>query len=177
MELADPNCRSCKGHGLNFPDDTRACPAHTTPQWREHLADLDRRAKTVTAKAWPYGPNVDVRARIDLLDWAEPLGVRRSSNRCNALHWLRTGRCSSAVGSECTPFSWMDHTTSWMLDSKPALVLTQPYSTADRLRERMGGLLRDEGLRIEFEPGWYGYGTIGAFIWRKDAHEKLSRRA
>ena len=171
MELADPTCRQCEGHGLNFPDGTRACPKHTTPEWREHLDVLDQRAKKVTPSAWPYGPNIDVQARGDLLDWAEPLGVKRAGTRCNGLHWLRTGKCPNT--HECPPFGWMDHTTKWSLGGEPALVLTQPYKSADNLREKVGDLVNDKDLRVEFKPGWYGHGTTGVFVWRADVHEKL----
>lgn len=171
MELADPNCRRCKSHGLNFPDNTRACPKHTTAQWSEHLTALDQRAKNITPQAWPYGPNINVQARADLLDWAEPLGVKRAKTYCNALHWLRTGQCPNTA--ECNPFRWMDHTTQWSLDGNPALVLTQPYKTAEDLREATAPIQGDPDLKVEIKPGWYGHGTVGVFVWRADAYEKL----
>lgn len=174
MELAEPGCRRCERRGLNFPGgqgEVRACPAHTSQEWRARLTDLDQRAKKILRHGWPYGPNVSIQSRIDLIAWAEPLGVKLSASRCEGLHWLRKGVCQHSM---CDGFPWMDHTTRWNLDGKPALVLTQPYNSAERQRELMGDLLEDNELHVEIKPGWYGHGTIGAFVWRADVYRSLA---
>lgn len=170
MNPADPNCRQCERHGLNYPDGTRACARHTPPQWRERLADLDHRRAKIAPEGWPYGPNIDVQARVNLIEWADPLGVKLSSTRCQELHWLRTGRCQHA---DCRPLRWMDHTTRWSLNGKPALLLTQPYGDLEGHREAMGNILEDDELHVETKPSWYGHGTTGIFVWRVDAWREL----
>ncbi len=37
----------------------------------------------------------------------------------------------------------------------------------------MGALVDDPELRVEIKPGWYGHGTICAFVWCADVYEKL----
>lgn len=100
MEPVNPDCHQCKDHGLNLPDGHRACQQHIPSQWRSTLDDLDHRAQRVIPDGWPYGPNIDVQARIDLIRWAESLGVKHSGTRCQQLHWLRSGQCQEA---DCRP--------------------------------------------------------------------------
>ncbi|MFJ9553197.1 hypothetical protein ACIRPH_05245 [Nocardiopsis sp. NPDC101807] len=172
MKLADPDCQACKHRGLYFPGHFRACWKHTIPEWHERLNDVEERSKKFLPNGrWPYGPDGAAQARTDLTEWVEPLGLKLSTTRCNSLHWLRKGMCSNPP--YCTPHGWMDHTTQWHLNGAPALVLTQPYRTAEEQREAMGDLVDDPELRVEIKPGWYGHGTIGAFVWRADVHEKL----
>lgn len=174
MELAEPGCRLCDHRGLIFPNERggiRACSVHTSKEWHARLADIDQRAEKVLHRGWPYGPDLSIQARIDLVEWAEPLGVKLSGSRCEGLHWLRKGACHHNL---CNRYPWMDHTTRWNLDGKPALVLTQPYKSAERQREMMGDLLEDNELHVEIKPGWYGYGTIGAFVWRADVYRSLA---
>lgn len=176
MELAEPNCRTCKNHGLVLPEGIKACTTHTSPEWKERLTDLDKRAKKFLPNGhWPYGPNIDAQARINLTEWVEPLGLKLSTTRCQGLHWLRKGTCTKPA--YCNRHSWMDHTTHWSLSGKPALTLTQPYMTAEQQRKAMGDVVDDPEFRVEIKPGWYGYGTIGAFVWRADVHEKLFIRS
>lgn len=57
-----PDC--CKQRGLFYPDGEKRCDAHATGEERALTAELDRRAKpTLDTHDWPYGPNIDVRAR------------------------------------------------------------------------------------------------------------------
>lgn len=101
-------------------------------------------------------------------EWAEHLNLTESGTRCRGLHWLKTGRCHA---SSCQPLGFMDHTTQWNRDGRPALVLTQPYPTVG-LEDALAELRADPELRVVVQDPspWYGNGTVGVLIWRADAY-------
>ena len=66
---------------------------------------LDRRGAAIGLRSdpdyiggllWPYGPNIDVRTRARMCDWAEANGLRLARPRHKCLTWLRKGRCNRA---------------------------------------------------------------------------------
>ena len=175
-----PNPRECCGtDGLLYPDGRRVCWRHTTEDDRGLLFDLDKRAAGRGLKldrnspflapldrVWPYGPNVDVTARIRMLDWAEAHDLRLShGNRC--LHWLRTGRCAVTTCQLDPPhYRWMDHVTTWTRNGKPAVLVAQPYNLdADSFNDLAA--LSDLGLTVEItRNSWYGHDTTFVGVWR-----------
>lgn len=165
----------CDKTGLRFPDGTRRCRRHLTPEQEELLEHLDRRAVAVgihperrDLPGWPYGPNVDVQARQDLLAWAEPRGLRLSrSGRC--LQWPRGKRCRPCDHEP----RWLDHVTCWNHARKPAVLLAQPYhlSGEDFTELRT---LESEGFVVVIGSGWYGHGTKAVEVWRSDQYERCA---
>lgn len=177
----------------------KICPECATP---EHHARIEAANRTAldrgiltrahrTARdrgpwwevAWPYGPNIDVDVREALVAWAEPLGLRRSTQSRQCLHWLRGKRCPRRweVGDDCCRDTVPDgdHETTWTLaDGKtPALILNQPYGHARRARAEIEALAEADDLRVEFDEagGWYGNRTIFVAVWRADSYAIATR--
>lgn len=168
---AIPPC--CDKRGLRYPDGTRRCFRHATPEQRALVAELDQRAPAVGiqsngggALGWPYGPSVDVEARRGLLEWAEPRRLRLSSvGQC--LRWIRGQRCKP-----CSRHSgWLDHVTGWNHDRWPAVLLAQPYQLRDDDRAELA-TLEGEGFVVIIGSGWYGHGTTSVEVWRPDQYER-----
>ncbi|MFJ9148838.1 hypothetical protein ACIRP7_12335 [Streptomyces sp. NPDC102270] len=130
----------------------------------ELVSSLDDHARGVLNRDadgvhWPYGPNVYVQMRADLLDWADR-------------HDLKSGNtgCSSGL-------HWHDHTTTWLsrTTGRPALVFNQPYRQVDRA-EVWDCISEYPSLTAEVGPeSWYGAGTSGVYIWN-DGNRSVSVR-
>lgn len=165
-----PEC--CQSKGWDYPDGQKRCHRHATPDDRELVAQLDKRAAKIGIKPddWPYGANIDVVARQNLLEWAEHYELRPSRTTCGGVCWLRSGRCQRSDCHSGKP-DWMDHLTWWTRRGKPALLLAQPYGLeASQLRP----LLDDDSLHVLVHArGWYGWGTVAIEIWRKDVHDEM----
>ncbi|HEY9474694.1 MAG TPA: hypothetical protein VIS06_12695 [Mycobacteriales bacterium] len=177
-----PNLRRCcEARGLLYPDGRRRCWRHATDDDRTLLFDLDKRAAARGIKIdrgslfmspnnrrWPYGPNVDVSARIRMLDWAESNDLRLSAGRC--MHWLRKGRCADRtcygrVGG------WMDHVTGWACYGRrqPRVLVSQPYNVSAQSAAELAALTTEPGLTVEIHPNsWYGHGTTFVGVWWTD---------
>lgn len=166
-----PEC--CNWRGMVYPDGGKRCQRHVTKADRELVAELDRRAKPILAgQDWPYGPNIDVRSRQRLVDWAEPIGLKRAKTSCQELHWLRKGRCGVVA---CTRMGrWMDHVTRWSLDGRPAVLVAQPYGLMNDDVAALGQVAGFDDLivHIGHRGGWYGYGTTFIELWRADARQQ-----
>ncbi|MCX5233000.1 hypothetical protein [Streptomyces sp. NBC_00233] len=115
---------------------------------------------------WPYGPNVYVPMRVNLLHWADQHDLKSGDTRCiSGLHWLDKGRCAKR---EClSKPGFYDHTTMWLsrTTGKPALVFNQPYGPVDAtaVEESISDYL---SLTAEVGPeSWYGANTTGIYIW------------
>ena len=179
-DTPDPR-RCCEARGLNYPDGRRVCWRHATDDDRTLLFDLDKRAAARGIKIdrgslfmspnnrrWPYGPNVDVSARIRMLDWAESNDLRLSAGRC--MHWLRKGRCADRtcygrVGG------WMDHVTGWACYGRrqPRVLVSQPYNVSAQSAAELAALTTEPGLTVEIHPNsWYGHGTTFVGVWWTD---------
>ncbi|MGW8688455.1 hypothetical protein ACWGNN_47185 [Streptomyces sp. NPDC055817] len=135
------------------------------------ISSLDDRARGVLGRDadgahWPYGPNVYVQMRADLLDWTDRHNLKSGDTRCSSgLHWLDKGRCAK---QECygKP-GFYDHTTTWLsrTTGRPVLVFNQPYKHVDPVE--VGQAISDyPSLTAEVgAEDWYGGGTIGVYIW------------
>lgn len=161
---------------LTFADGTR-CSRHQTDADRALLADLDRRAPGIGIKAdsWPYGPNIDAVSRAELLAWAEHEKVREASStgsRC-ALHWLVGTRCTGEARCRQNPPHWMDHVTYWKRDSRPAIVVAQPYGLFDADFADFAAMHAQYGVQVMvYGTGWYRHGT--SFVTARPADSGTS---
>ena len=166
-----------------FPDDRRVCFRHATEQDRALINDLDGLAPEIGLKplpadmrgwgssfGWPYGPNIDVQARIDMLKWAREDGLRLSTGDC--LHWLCTGRCGKRYDIRGCREGWMDHVTGWNRGKgrNPAVLVSQPYGISAEGKSALHVLGEEPGIRVEVkDSGWYGYGTNFIGVWKWSA--------
>lgn len=146
--------------------------------WRCQSADqrqlinyLDGRARGVLHRDadgvhWPYGPNIYVQMRADLLDWADEHDVKSGHTGCSTgLHWLDKGRCTKRECHDRPGF--YDHTTTWLsrTTGRPALVFNQPYRQVNPA-EVWEAISEYPTLTAEVGPeSWYGAGTTGIYIW------------
>lgn len=156
MDCETPGCRRTRS--LHFEPDGWVCVRHVTAEQHAQLADLDERGKAIGIKSgeyWPYGPNVYVDSRADMVTWAEREGLKLSP-RGDCLHWLTRGRRNVAL-CERGDHGWMDHVTGWNRDGKPAVLVAQPYGLTQRELAQLGAL-PDVDVRID-GTGWYGAGT------------------
>jgi hypothetical protein len=153
---------------------------------------------------WPYGqedpprrlrrtdPGKYERQRAEtnarreiLLSWAEHYGLRLSEAGC-CPRWLLRGasqRCRprSLGGDPCTHYgtphpdsSWLDHTSAWLKDSRPAVLTAAPYDVEAQDLERLAHWERtDSRLRSATGRGWYGFGTTQIVLWRTDRIDEI----
>ncbi|QGV79745.1 hypothetical protein [Streptomyces ficellus] len=157
--------------------------------WRCQSADqkeliryLDDHARGVLSRDadgvhWPYGPNIYVQMRADLLDWADRHDLKNGNTGCSSrLHWLDRGRCAKR---ECQGRpEFYDHTTTWLsrTTGKPALVFNQPYRQVDPA-EVWDAISEYPSLTAEVGPeSWYGAGTSGVYIWN-DGNRSMAVRS
>ncbi|MDI6912211.1 hypothetical protein [Nocardioides sp.] len=188
----------CRYAGLIFPDGRRCCYYHATEADERLVDELDARAPGIglvrdgrgdwgCTFGWPYGPNLYMATRQRLLEWAEPLGLRRSlrGHACRA--WLTTGRrCYGACRTDDQvagwpvapgtasdlnpmPLSWPDHISTWTRDGEPAVIVAQPYHLDDVDYAHLGVIAADPAVRLEALPpgrSWYGARTYFLAVWR-----------
>ncbi|WP_222623822.1 hypothetical protein, partial [Streptomyces buecherae] len=138
---------------------------------KDLIRSLDDQARGVLSRDtngvdWPYGPNIYVQMRADLLDWADRHDLRSGNTGCSSgLHWLDKGRCAKR---ECLGRpEFYDHTTMWLsrATGRPALVFNQPYRQVDSSEVREA-ISEYPSLTAEVGPeSWYGAGTSGVYIW------------
>lgn len=180
MTTAAPTLdRCCDFRGLFYAGREKRCYRHATPEQRVLVEELDQRDKALRITGpdgWPYGPNIDVESRRQLLDWAERYGVRQAGTRCQGLHWLKAGRCTEPL---CQRLGhWMDHVTRWNRNGKPALLIAHPYSIGHDDIAQLGALAAIGGWRVWISAGgWYGHGTVSVEVWREDAYGQYIRSA
>ena len=135
--------------------------------------------ETPAASAWRRDPAIferrvrenDARRQI-LVAWAERYGLRRSPAGCCPL-WLcreHSRRCTSpGPRPACSRARWMDHTVTWLKDSRPAVLTAAPYNVVSKDEEDLALWPRfDSRLRSAQGPGWYGYDTTQIILWRTD---------
>ncbi|MEU6677672.1 hypothetical protein [Streptomyces sp. NPDC046925] len=182
------DCEGCgrsSGEGLFFgsgmSDAKWWCWRCQSTAQKELLSSLDDRAQGVLDRhadgvEWPYGPNVYVHMRADLLSWADQHDVKSGNTGCESgLHWLDKGRCAKR---EChgRP-GFYDHTTTWLsrTTGRPALVFNQPYEQVDSAD--IWELISEyPSLTAEVGPeSWYGSGTFGVYIWNDDNRADAGR--
>ncbi|MFF0484835.1 hypothetical protein [Streptomyces sp. NPDC004435] len=157
--------------GAGIGDAQWRCLRCQSPSHRNLITDLDNRARDILRRDtdgvhWPYGPNIYVQMRADLLDWADQHKLRSGDTRCSSgLHWLDKGRCAKRDCHSKPDF--YDHTTMWLSRNtgRPALVFTQPYRSVDPA-EIDQAISDHPYLTAEISPeSWYGGGTTGVYIW------------
>ncbi|MEU2078609.1 hypothetical protein [Streptomyces sp. NPDC013489] len=115
-----------------------------------------------------------------LVAWAEEFGLKLSEMGCCPL-WLRreaSQRCrpNFRAGDPCTHYgtphpdsSWLDHTSSWLKDARPAALTAAPYEIDERDEQRLAHWERtDTRLRTATGTGWYGHGSTQIVLWRTD---------
>lgn len=174
--LEDHSC--CKWSGYLYSPEVQRCWKHATPEQRELVDGLDRRARGQGIlemhggkPLWPYGPNINVEARSRMLEWTEFYDLRRAGRRVHGcLHWLRTGRCGrlGCLAEFTQRYGWADHVTAWNRGRTPKVLVAQPYGLSDKGRRELQELDKEPDLRVEIrEDSWYGCGTTFIGIWRK----------
>lgn len=178
MTIRDPDCPSCNlmGHGcLIMLDGARSCPRHRTAEERALLDDISVRAGHMKFRrvtdgqdrwGWPYGPNIHVQMRLDLLNWAETRQLVKAHPRHSCLHWVELGRCMKrhCLGLSHDSRPWVDHLSTWLAPDDGRLLLAQPYNSGGRYdftadRSEHPGLTFTQGLQ-----SWYGLGTVGVTV-------------
>ncbi|MEU8158128.1 hypothetical protein AB0B94_31120 [Micromonospora sp. NPDC048986] len=174
-----PEC--CEWRGLFYPDGQKRCFQHASAADRRLVAETTARAEEagVLDKQgdWPYGPNIDVRSRLALLEWAEYYELRRANTYCRGLHWLLKGRCGVQVCNQRLG-SWMDHVTRWTYKGKPAVMIAQPYGVRSGDFASLAEVEAEDTLNMWIKGGgWYGWGTVAVEVWRKDAHDEWHAEA
>ncbi|MGW2553103.1 hypothetical protein [Streptomyces sp. NPDC001635] len=171
------DCEGCgrrRREGLFFGSGKEAkwwCSRCQSASQKKLISSLDDRSQSVLTRDadgvdWPYGPNVYVQMRADLLDWADRYDLRSGSTGCSSgLHWLDKGRCAKRECHDRPGF--YDHTTTWLslTTGRPALVFNQPYWQVDpadisKLTSEYPSLTAEVG-----PESWYGSGTFGVYIW------------
>ncbi|MFE4335752.1 hypothetical protein ACFRQM_42135 [Streptomyces sp. NPDC056831] len=124
---------------------------------------------------------IDTKARQEVMvAWAERYGLRLSPAGCCPL-WLgrdTSQRCRHRIGygDPCTRYgssssdrSWMDHSVTWLKESRPAVITSAPYNVHPKDEERLTYWQQtDPRLRVSRGPGWYGYSTTQIVLWRSD---------
>lgn len=100
------DCEGCgrrRREGLFFGSGREAkwwCSRCQSADQKELASSLDDRSRGVLTRDadgvdWPYGPNIYVRMRADLLDWADQHDLKSGNTGCSSgLHWLDKGRCA-----------------------------------------------------------------------------------
>ncbi|WP_432042749.1 hypothetical protein [Streptomyces cadmiisoli] len=171
------DCKGCgcrRREGLFFGSGKEAqwwCSRCQSAGHKKLINSLDDRSQGVLTRDadgvdWPYGPNVYVQMRADLLDWADQYDLRSGSTGCSSgLHWLDKGRCAKRECHDRPGF--YDHTTTWLsrTTGRPALVFNQPYSQVD-LADIWKLISEYPSLTAEVGPeSWYGSRTFGVYIW------------
>jgi hypothetical protein len=171
------DCAGCgrrRRDGLFFGSGKEAkwrCSGCQSAGQKKLISSLDDRSQGVLTRDadgvhWPYGPNVYVQMRADLLDWADTYDLKSGSTGCSSgLHWLDKGRCAKRECHDRPGF--YDHTTTWLsrTTGSPVLIFNQPYRHVDTAD--IWGLISEcPSLRAEVGPeSWYGSGTFGVYIW------------
>lgn len=132
-----------------------------------------RRAYAIMGDAkWPPGAE-DRATQERMIAWAERWGLRYSAyGRC--LHWLTRGQCTRVRNDLCTtglPYlPWVDFTTGWTRDRKPALLFAQPCCVrGDEID--MGAIQKQWAIRIRVTingGGWYGPEVAAVFMTLSD---------
>lgn len=183
------DCEGCgrrRREGLFFDSASEAkwwCSWCQSADQKLLVSSLDDRARGVLTRDadgvdWPYGPNVYVRMRAGLLDWADQHDLKSGSTGCSSgLHWLDTGRCAKRECHDRPGF--YDHTTMWLSRTagRPALVFNQPYKPVDPA-EVQELISEYPSLTAEVGPeSWYGSGTLGVYIWNDGNRSATARSA
>jgi hypothetical protein len=89
--------------------------------------------------------------------WGKARGVVQAHPTYPCLHWLTKGRCAFAC---CQPPHWMDHTTAWKYDGKPAMLICQPYHIYDSDMREIIDVVSKFDVDVSIHgAGFYGYGT------------------
>lgn len=170
-----PEC--CEWRGLFYPDGEKRCTRHASAADRRLVAGTSDRAEDAGVLdkhgEWPYGPNIDMRSRLALLDWVEKRQLRRANTYCSKLHWLLKGRCAVRVcNARLGP--WMDHVTRWTRDGKPAAMIAQPYRVWGDDFASLATIAATDGLEVHLDArGWYGWGTVAVEVWRSDVRQEM----
>lgn len=172
--MMDCPCLDTRTTKWTYPDGGRRCRRHATEDDRALVHELDRRAvgrlgRSSRGVLWPYGPNIDVAARVRLLAWLEEHDLTRANpSYGGCVHWLLTGRCGrwECGGRGRRERAWFDHVTAWNHRGRPAVLVAQPYWITEEDKEQLA-LVNDERVQVEIRPdSWYGYGTWFIGLWR-----------
>lgn len=123
-----------------------------------------RRGRSLT---WPYGPNIHLPMREQLLTWAEQRSLRLVGYNCerDCLHWLAKGQCSAWRCGRDDQLRYddvYDHGTAWLgprygtgrRDQVRVLVM-QPYTVSFGAVEALRAKVQPLGLTVEVGPAPY----------------------
>jgi hypothetical protein len=146
----------------------RGLPLHRQPVlagvlFRE-AEGWSKRARAVGIKAdrWPYGPNIDLLSRFQLVLWAERHQlVYDSTPGRSCPHWV-AGQ-SQYHGCDLAPeMGWLDHGSRWRRANLGAtapksnrVLVSQPYHITEREWSEIVALRDALGLAVTLEHGWY----------------------
>ncbi|MFG2987017.1 hypothetical protein ACGFYQ_38200 [Streptomyces sp. NPDC048258] len=132
----------------------------------------------------------ETRARQEgMVAWAERYGLRLSPAGCCPLWLVREAsqRCRPRMGhgdpckrygSSGSDRGWMDHSVTWLKDSRPAAITSAPYNICPQDEERLAHWQRtDPRLRVARGTGWYGYDTTQIILWRSDRIDAMAPAA
>ena len=168
-----PTC--CGMNGKSFGDGPPRCSKHFKPGDRELIAESDRQGKGVLLAdgAWPYGPNVNIDSRFEMIEWAESNGLRLARRNHLCPRWLKLGACRR--GWQCSDridlltAKWCDHMTPWKtLGGEAAVLVFQPYELTAAERMEINALCAANDLTAEIrEGGWYLHGAWFIGLWSK----------
>ena len=174
-----PKC--CEYRGLFFgPERDKRCAKHRTDaqNWQYHKAQEMGRYVLAKPDHWPYGANIDVHSRLQMLEWAARFRLRLYDGSHICLRWLNLGYCRK--GWRCDgnlyhatgmPSHWVDHVTAWKTrDGKPAVIVSQPYypTAEDKMDVRAICAVR-ELVPVITDDSWYGYSTTQIELWNSEA--------
>lgn len=170
--MTPTDCCSHSARRLNFPEPL--CYRHQSAAQRALVADLDEQAPTVgvTPGCWPYGPNIDVVARVELVAWARANGYKLATPNARCLHWLvgKARRCSAlrrqdhAGRIDAWSMNELDHPTFWTRNGKPALILAQPYSAPSSRWVTDVTSTWPVTVEVTATSPWYGHHAYGVLI-------------
>lgn len=143
------------------------------PAWPYGLAKPHPRRSGMSAARLAVANERAEQAQRTIVEWAERYGLRATHIGCCPKWLLRTVSRRCPAGA-CTNFGgldyvWLDHPIGWLVDGRPAVLTSAPYSVHDDqdpgIRE---WLAKDTRLRSAYGPGWYGHGTTQIVMWRTD---------
>ncbi|SDI55118.1 hypothetical protein SAMN05421505_1687 [Sinosporangium album] len=126
---------------------------------------------------WPYGPNIDLRSRVAMIEWAKGHGLRlarSSAPLCPT--WLEQGRCRGCDKRGGHHHFRLDHMSGWTRGGAPAVIVNHPYGLgADDVRYLDEAT--ESGLLTVSVPGagWYGHSTIQVELWATAAYDAATK--
>ncbi|WP_162794820.1 hypothetical protein [Nonomuraea lactucae] len=138
----------------------------------------DAKLVGITGNNWPYGPNIDLRSRAQMVAWAKPLGLKLARSTAPlCLKWLEAGRCRGCDSGGLHDEFHIDHMSGWTLNGTPAVIVNHPYDlTGDTIRD-LAAAAEIPGLSVSSPGGgWYGNPTVQIEVWNEAVRAQIWRR-